>query len=125
MKSKQSQQASYYENQDSKPISLNVPTGRETYDDIEEDVDNSTYVKDAQDELKLFMQYSMGKFLLTIISPTISLGTMDENGNPQDPVVTIHHVSKRGMNLPSGKNYADNIDKHGYYDIVKMLEDHK
>ena len=29
------------------------------------------------------------------------------------------------MNFPSGKNHADYIDKHGYYDIVKMLEDHK
>ena len=62
-----------------------------------------TYAKDAQDELKLSMQYKMGKFLPTINIPTIFLGTMDENGKPQDPAITIGPVSKRGMNLPSGK----------------------
>ena len=29
------------------------------------------------------------------------------------------------MNLPSGKKYTDYIDKHGYYDIIKILEIHK
>ena len=71
------------------------------------------------------MQYKMCKLLPTINNPIISLGTMDENGNPQDPVITIFPVSKWVMNLPSGKNHYDYIDKHGYYDIFKMLEDHK
>ena len=116
---------SYYKNQDSKPISLNVPTASNKYDDIEEDVDNSPFVKDAQDELKLFMQYNMVKFLPTINNPTIPLVTMDKNGNPQDHIITIVPVSKIGMNLPYGKNHADYIDKHGYYEIFKILEDHK
>ena len=37
----------YYKNQDSKQISLNVPTLRDKYDDIKEDVDNLPYVKGA------------------------------------------------------------------------------
>ena len=49
------------------------------------------------------MQYKMGKFLSTTNSPTISLGTIDENGNPQDPAITMDPVSKQGMNLPSEK----------------------
>lgn len=60
----------YYVNQVSKPISLNVPTARDKYDGIEEDIDILPYVKDAQDELQLFMQYKMDKFLPTINSPT-------------------------------------------------------
>ena len=80
-----------HENQDSKPISLNVPAAREKYDDIEKDVDNLTYVKDALDELKLFMQYKMGNFLPTINNPTISLGIIDENGKPQDPLLQFPH----------------------------------
>ena len=82
-------------------------------------------MKDARNELKIFMKYNMGKFLPTINNPTITLGTMNENSNPQDPVITIGPVSKRGMNLPSGKNHAYYIDKHGYYDIFNLLEDHK
>ena len=45
----------YYKNQDSKLISLSVPTVRDKYDDIEKDVDNLPYVKNAPDELKLFV----------------------------------------------------------------------
>ena len=71
------------------------------------------------------MQYNMGKFLPTINNRTISIGTMDENGNPQDPVITIVPVSKWGVNLSSGKKHANYIDKNGYFDIVKMLEDNK
>ena len=77
------------------------------YDAIEEDVDNSPYVKDAGYELKRSMLYKMGKVLPTINNLTISLVTMDESVNPQDPVIAIVPVSKQGMNFPSGKNHAD------------------
>ena len=50
---------------------------------------------------------------------------MDENGDHKDSAIMIVPVSKLGMNLPSGKIYAYYIEKHGYYDIFKMLEDHK
>ena len=46
----------YYKNQDSKQISLDVPTARDKYDNIEENVDNSPYAKYLRDEFKLFMQ---------------------------------------------------------------------
>ena len=46
---------------------------------------------------------------------------MDGNGNPQDTVITIGPVIKRGMNFPYGKNHAEYIEKHGYYEIVEML----
>ena len=82
-------------------------------------------MKDAQDELKISMQYKMCKLLPTINNPIISLGTMDENGDHKDSAIMIVPVSKLGMNLPSGKIYAYYIEKHGYYDIFKMLEDHK
>ena len=71
------------------------------------------------------MKYKIGKLLPTINNPTISLGTMEDNGTPQDPVITIVPVSKRGMNFPSGKNHTDYIDKNYYYDIVNMLENFK
>ena len=104
---------------------MNVPTTSNKYDDIEEDFDNLPYVKYEGDELKLFMQYNMGKLLPAINNQKNSLGPMDEMETPRILSLWLEPSVNEAWTCQPGRNHADHIDKHGYYDIIKMLKDHK
>ena len=53
------------------------------------------------------------------------LGAIDEYGQPRTPIISLGPVLKRGIDLPSGKNHADYIDKKGVYNIVQFQLDHE
>jgi len=94
-------------------------------DDDDDVVVVSPSMKLAQDELTLFEKHNKTRYLPKM-KPTKSLGSYDQDGNPlADPVLVIGEVISKGEDLPSGKNHADYIDKKGYYDVVKCLQDHK
>ena len=78
----------------------------------------------AEEEYKLFCAYNHSQYLPEM-EPVKVLGAIDDQGNPQEPVLAFGPVNKRGATLPSGKNHADYIDKSGYYDLVRYLNDHK
>ena len=86
----------------------------------------STPLKKAEDEYKLYVQFMSPSYLPKEMKPFLILGSVDAEGQPRDRAVySIGPVVKEGVNLPSGHNHAEYIDKSGHYNLVKYLEDHK
>ena len=51
------------------------------------------------------------------------LGAIDKDGQPQDPVYAFGKMLSKGSNLSKGRNHATYINKVGYYDIVRTMND--
>ena len=50
---------------------------------------------------------------------------MDEMETPRILSLWLEPSVNEAWTCQPGRNHADHIDKHGYYDIIKMLKDHK
>ena len=113
----------WYESNDNKPRELEEPQAFHEYDEVDQ-VKSSPHDKLAEDELKSYMKYKHFKYLLEV-EQKIVIGAINEYGQPRTPSIALGPVTKRGKDLPSGKNHADYINKKGVYDIVKFQLDHK
>lgn len=80
--------------------------------------------KKVEQEYEKYVAYMHGVFQPTMNKQRV-LGSIDKEGNPQDPIYTIGGVIDPGQKLPSKKNHADYIDGAGHYNIVQYLSDHK
>ena len=80
----------------------------------------------AAREFKLFEAYNDVKYL-PVMEPLKVLGAIDASGQLKEPVYAFGPVKERGVNLPGKghRNHADYVDKKGYYDIAKYLDDMK
>jgi hypothetical protein len=87
--------------------------------------ENENYKK-AESELNAYEQYKRGKYRPTI---TTKGGHYLSGFEPveEDKTIRLWHgpVDERGRDLPSGKNLADYIDKHGRMDLLRFTSDHK
>ena len=52
------------------------------------------------------------------------LDAIDHTGNPRDPAISIVPVTKTIRNSTVGHNHANYIDDKGYYNIMKLFDDH-
>jgi len=84
---------------------------------------SSSPQQQAKDEFALFQQYNDIAYLPEM-KPVKVLGSIDDAGDPKEPVYEIGPVKRKGKNLDNKKrNHADYINEKGGYDIVRYLND--
>lgn len=96
---------------------------KDEYDDVV-DAGPSISYQQAKQEYSTYLTFMKGKYLPKKVTGTKHLGTLDDEGQPRPPIISVGHVVERGQDLPSSRNLADFIDKTGYFDIVSYLEEH-
>ena len=84
---------------------------------------SSSPQQQAKDEFALYQRYNDVAYLPEMKALKV-LGSIDDVGDPKEPVYEIGPVKSRGKNLDKRqKNHADYMDEKGGYDIVSYLND--